>query len=206
MAKLKAPLFSLGAQGSVGKSLVFFGWKGIDVVRSHVVPANPQTAPQTTQRGYLTQIVDDIHAAQAHATSPLVAIDVTAYALYGSTLGKVMTWFNAICKQAIDQLVAGKKYCLYTDATVTPGVDQVVMHLEIVKQTGAANGVTAGTWYYGTSPTALVNTKAATIAGTNIDDTFAALVTGTKYFFQFRSTAHDDFDGTQSGIYYGTPT
>ncbi|GAH96000.1 unnamed protein product, partial [marine sediment metagenome] len=37
MAKLKGPLFSLGASQQLGKALVFFGWKGLDVVREYVI-------------------------------------------------------------------------------------------------------------------------------------------------------------------------
>ncbi|GAI66183.1 unnamed protein product, partial [marine sediment metagenome] len=64
MAKLKAPLMSLGASGQLGKSLVFFGWKGLDVVREYVIPSNPQTDLQTTQRDYLTEIVTRLHTVQ----------------------------------------------------------------------------------------------------------------------------------------------
>ncbi len=206
MGKLKAPLFSLGASGSIGKALVYFPWKGINAVRSHVVPSNPQTTPQVTQRGYLTQVVDDVHAAQADAASPLLAVDVTAYAALASTLAGSMTWFNALVKQCIEQKVAALRYAIYTDGLFTPGVDQVTAHVEFLEETGAPNSITAGNWHYGTSPTALVNTVAATIVGNAANDVIAGLVTGTKYFFQLRSTSHNDYDGTRSGIYYATPT
>ncbi len=57
MAIVKAPLLSLGARGQLGKSLVFSGWKGLKTVREHVVPANPQTAAQITQRDLVTVVV-----------------------------------------------------------------------------------------------------------------------------------------------------
>lgn len=57
MAVLKAPLLSLDARGQLGKAIVFSGWKGIKVARQHVVPANPNTADQQTQRGYVTSCV-----------------------------------------------------------------------------------------------------------------------------------------------------
>ncbi|GAH56681.1 unnamed protein product, partial [marine sediment metagenome] len=64
-------LMSLGASGQLGKALVFFPWKGLNVVREYVVPANPDTDLQGTQRGYLTTMVDAIHAAQALDPWPL---------------------------------------------------------------------------------------------------------------------------------------
>lgn len=57
MAIVKAPLLSLGASGALGKTLVGTTWKGIKVLREYVVPANPQTAGQVTQRGYMTTAV-----------------------------------------------------------------------------------------------------------------------------------------------------
>src|SRR3989304_5419175 len=44
MAKLKAPLLSFGASGKLADTLVYFPWKGLAVVRSYVIPANPNTA------------------------------------------------------------------------------------------------------------------------------------------------------------------
>ncbi|GAI68425.1 unnamed protein product [marine sediment metagenome] len=84
MAKLKAPLLSFGASGAIAKAVVYFPWKGLNVAREYVIPANPRTALQTTQRGYLTAAVDGVHAAQADATNPLDSEDASAYALYGS--------------------------------------------------------------------------------------------------------------------------
>lgn len=50
MAKVTMPLGSLSASGSLGKALVFAGWKGIQYVRKYVIPANPQSADQGDQR------------------------------------------------------------------------------------------------------------------------------------------------------------
>jgi hypothetical protein len=50
MAKVEGPLYSMGASGKLGNAMVFFGWKGLNVVRSWVKPANPQTENQGDQR------------------------------------------------------------------------------------------------------------------------------------------------------------
>ena len=57
MAKLKAPLLSFGASGAIAKSLVYFPWKGLNVVREYVIPSNPKSTLQVTQRGYLAAAV-----------------------------------------------------------------------------------------------------------------------------------------------------
>jgi len=52
MAKVKAPLMSFDARGQIAKSLVYLGWKGLKTVRQYVIPANPKSSDQQTQRGF----------------------------------------------------------------------------------------------------------------------------------------------------------
>ena len=51
MARLTAPLLSLGAAGQLGKALVFASWKGIPYARQYVIPANPNSTDQQEVRG-----------------------------------------------------------------------------------------------------------------------------------------------------------
>jgi len=57
MAKLTGPLFSLGASGSIAKTITFGKWKGIPTARQRVDPSNPNTADQQTQRGFMSLAV-----------------------------------------------------------------------------------------------------------------------------------------------------
>jgi hypothetical protein len=50
MATVKAPLMSLDASGTIGRSIVFSNWKGINYVRRHAVPANPNNPSQVAVR------------------------------------------------------------------------------------------------------------------------------------------------------------
>ena len=50
MAKSKSPLFGLEASGSVGDSVVFAKWRGVQYARRHVIPANPRTVEQMKTR------------------------------------------------------------------------------------------------------------------------------------------------------------
>lgn len=204
MAKLKAPLLSLGASQQLGKALVFFPWKGLNVVREYVVPANPQTSGQTTQRGYLTDAVTAIHDAQALAVDPLVAADVAAYALLGSVRATPRTWFNEVCKYWLDQRVAALRSAIYRAGATTPGASQLAVTIDFTED--GANTITAGDFFYGTSKTALINSFTATVVADNASATITGLTTGVKYFWQFRPSAHADFVGARSGIYYGVPT
>ena len=104
MAKVTGPLFSLSASGQIAKTLVFMKWKGIADVRKYVIPANPNTAAQQTQRAFITAAL-----AMWHVTD-WVAADLTAWNLHATTLGKVMSGFNSFVKLFVDAGVAGATY------------------------------------------------------------------------------------------------
>lgn len=50
MAKCTGPLYSLSASGKLADAMVYFTWKGVNVVREWLKPANPQSATQGDQR------------------------------------------------------------------------------------------------------------------------------------------------------------
>lgn len=50
MARVKAPLFSFEASGSLKKTIVYSQWKGRNYVREHTVPFNPQSETQVNVR------------------------------------------------------------------------------------------------------------------------------------------------------------
>jgi len=206
MAKVKAPLFGLGASGALGKSLVYFPWKGLNCCREFVVPTNPRSAPQLTQRGYVSDAVEDIHAAMGHPTLPLNETDKTAYAAWASVIKASMTWFNMAVKNWVDVTIAGDTPAVYRDGTITPGANQIAIALRSDEFDGAT--ITAGKFYYGTSKTSLVNTEVAVIVPGvfQASATIAGLTTGQKYYIQFRPDAGEDAEGAYSGIYHGTPT
>jgi len=206
MAKLKAPLMSLGATGALGKSLVFFGWKGLDVVREYVVPSNPRSALQTTQRGYLTDAVAAIHVAQALAADPLGSADIQAYAALGTTRATPRTWFNEVVKLWVDVMVAGNTPCIYCAGIISDATtDSFNIELQIEEETGS--DMVAGKFYFGTSKTSLIHSAAATVTAgdevTLVDQDLSAFLTaGVKYYVQFRPDAADPCEGAVSGIYH----
>lgn len=203
MAKLKAPLFSLGASGQIGKALVYFPWKGLNVVREHVVPSNPKTAGQTTQRGYLADAVDAIHSAMAEATRALDQTETMAYSLLGGTFSTPRTWFNVIVKQYLDQMVAGLQAIVCRGGSMTPGANQIGYRMWL-DPSGVA--VTNGNIHYGTSKTAMIHTIATTPGQMEAVKVIPGLTTGVKYYMQFKATLPVQYLGCTSGIYYATPT
>ena len=210
MAKLKAPLMSLGASGQLGKALVFFPWKGLDVVREYVVPSNPKTALQLTQRGYVTAAVALIHTAMADATNPLGQVDQTAYATLAAAKGIIMTWFNQAVKLCVNAVVAGFGQVIYTNGTLQSADKD---DFRPVARLTEAAGITiaAGKFYLGTSKTNLYLSEVATIvantsASLTIGNGFSGLTAGVKYYWQFRPDTADPAEGCDSGIYSGVAT
>ncbi|MBA7570861.1 hypothetical protein ES708_12617 [subsurface metagenome] len=199
MAKLKAPLLSLGASGAIGKTIVYFGWKGLDCAREYVVPSNPKTEPQNTQRGYVIAAVEAIHAAQVDAVNPLEEVDKSAYALYGSTFPTPRTWFNQIIQRWL--LAAGSEEvsAIYANGEF----EDVGVGATTITLFNHQTADQAGFMVVGTSKTAMLTAVAADgVAGVHTG-VFTDLVKGVKYFFQFRPTkVADDKYVARSGIYY----
>lgn len=203
MAKLKAPLLSLGASGAIGKAIVFFPWKGLNVAREYVIPANPNTTPQQTQRGYVIDCVALIHGVEAAAVGPLAALDKMAYALLGSLKPTPRTWFNTIVKQWIDQKILGLIPAIWAGFTITAGDTTLTV---LGSGTPESSAPTGGFLKYGVSKTNLSSSLACTVAELSVGKLIPGLTNGTKYYIQYRPSTPVTFLGTDSGIYYGTPT
>lgn len=198
MAKLKGPLFSLGASQQIGKALVYFSWKGLNVVREYVVPSNSRTSGQTTQRGYLSDVVGYIHSAQADA-APLDETDTMAYATWASVVKAATTWFNQCVKNYLDQKVAGKNGQVFRNGSTTPGADK----LDVEIWSHVAPAVSTGNFWVGTSKTALIRSVAAICVSHKYSQAITGLTTGVKYYWQFRPATPAAALGQMSGIYYG---
>lgn len=70
MAKVTGPLFSLSASGTLADTITFSMWKGTPYVRLTVIPNNPQTASQQSQRSTMTAGVSTWkHGVSCNATS-----------------------------------------------------------------------------------------------------------------------------------------
>lgn len=201
MAKLKGPLFSLGASQQIGKALVYFGWKGLNVVREYVIPSNPKTALQTTQRGHMTYAVQYIHDTQAELASPWTDADAAAYALWASVVQASTTWFNQAVRHIIDRRILGLQIRIFRGRLITyPASGEIHISITCSGSAGATGRIV-----YGTSKTSMVNSKAATIVAGSVTCTITGLTNGVKYYMQYQALTAAAYLGLRSGIYYGTP-
>lgn len=171
MAKVKAPLFGFSASGKLANSLVYMKWKGIDDVREYVVPSNPRSADQTTQRGYMTSAVGKWHS------TGFTADDVTAFNLWASTLAAVMSGFNAFVRMVLDSLRSALPVVKLYDCAVG-GIGAAGATVTIESDQG--NDVNL---YYGTTKTTLLTQETGAYVGTTWTFTLAGLAASTDYYF-----------------------
>lgn len=177
MAKLSGPLFSMAASGKIAGTLVYSIWKGIKYARQLIIPANPKTAAQQTQRGFLTSALAQWH----DVDFPLGAIDKSNLNRLAGIQGTAMSGFNIYVKEYIQTRVLGGTPVKLHDTTEDIPTDT---EMEIT----CNHSSSAVIWIrYGTSKTALVNTQLRDEAGTpGLLSTFSliSLTPSTRYYYQ----------------------
>ena len=194
-AILTAPLFSFGARGALAKALVYFPWKGLDAVRSYVVPANPQTSAQTTQRGYMTSAVALWH------TLSFLAIDISAWNRLANLSARARSGFNRFVEEFINEIIDGNVWEDLSDVVITP-VSATAFTVNVTK---ASTG-NVPSLRYGTSPTNMPNTIAMTdLTGDDYDADLTSLNANTLYYFTI-DVGSQGTDWGRLGVYtYRTP-
>jgi len=193
MAKVTAPLLSFTARGQIAGTLVYFPWKGIDAVRSYVIPANPNSAAQQTQRGYFGDAVDLWH------TLGLDADDRTAWNRFATTLPTPQSGFNAFVRDYINLRTGGLSAAATAmgfNGSLADDADGTFTG--VITEDGSAVAVDM---LWGTSPTALLNVE----AGTEVVNVWtcdpATNVAGQTIYARFRIEAAANAIIGWSGIY-----
>lgn len=187
MAIVTAPLFSFGARGKLAKSLVYLGWKGLATVRQYVVPANPNSTGQATQRGYFGAAVAAWQGAGWNAA------DLAAWNAKAALAASPRSGFNEFCSGYIGAKVAGYDVQVISSIVVS---NEASNGFNV-----AAAGTTGKTYkiYYGTSPTQLTLDSAVVNTSGALTVSLTGLASSTKYYFQIRNTAANEWDITGIG-------
>ena len=173
MAKLKMPLMGMEASGQLGKTLVYFNWKGLNCARMHVTPANPNTAAQQARRTLMTEAVDNFH------DTTLTDTDIDGWRRLAGIQAKPMTYFNVYVKKYIETDDASEDWVsFHNDVTssTTPGE----VDFSIDADTGKSVTVR-----YGNSASYMPNTQVLTETAGTYEETVASLDQGSVVFYQF---------------------
>lgn len=176
MGKVNAPLFGISASGQIGKTLVFFGWKGLNCVRMHVVPANPNTAAQQGVRTKLTNAVDAFHAGAFTST------DLDGWRRFASISPTPMTYFNRFVKSHIDAVNNSETWVtMYNDATDSTTAEEIDFSIDAA--TGKSLSVR-----WGTSPSYMPSSNALSEDAGTYTYTATGETEGATVYYQFYQT------------------
>lgn len=187
MAKVKGPLFSLDARGKIADTLVYLGWKGLKTVRQYVIPANPNTTAQQTQRGYFSDAIDAWQEAEFSSD------DVTAWNLLAQARKAVASGFNMFVQAFVNAKVSGNAFTVLSNVSV----DSITATGATITASISADKTTK--IYYGTSITNMAETDDLTFSVDEATVTLSGLSSTTTYFFYLQNTATDESGRT--GIY-----
>ncbi len=190
MAKVTAPLFGFSASGKIADSLVFMKWKGIATVRKYLIPANPKSAAQTTQRNRLAAAVLAWH------TVALTALDQVAWNVLATLAAKPLSGFNKFVKEFLRIDIAGDTWELLTVGSAVPGSAG-----ELDVQIDSDDAATVVVAKYGTKKTLLLTEINLSETTGTWSVTITGLDAGVKYYVQFIQVT-SGIEGI-SGIYEG---
>lgn len=187
MAKVKGPLFSLDARGKIADTLVYMGWKGLQTVRQYVIPSNPNSANQQTQRGYFSDAVD------AWQASGYVTADVTAWNLLAQALKAVASGFNMFVRYYVNAKVAGNDFTILSNiatSSITANACDISADIASDETTKC---------YYGTSITNMKEVEDGVFDVDHTDIALTGLSSSTTYYFYLINEAASEAGRT--GIY-----
>lgn len=205
MALVDAGALSLGASGTIGKTMTFSSWKGRPYVRRRVIPSNPKSAPQMATRAWMrwgSRVWASLSGAN-QATWQTRA-DAQKFSPFNAFVQLGMTnQVQGSGFQREDPAEASDPPAAPTGASATAGVRQLVLDW-----TDPATGDVFGVIIYRSTTTGFTpgpsNVIAVVDAGveTYVD---TGLETGTPYYYR---AAGFDFAGVLGSLvaqFTGTP-
>jgi hypothetical protein len=191
MAKVTGPLLSIDASGKIGESIVFTRWRGTKVVRQFVKPANPNTAAQQTQRGYLTDAI----AKWVQETPPVVQQGWRDF-----QAGQPISGVNEYVKRAIEALQDSKTLLGIANVVLTPGDDQITVALDTEQSVKCR-------YFYGTKHRVYSASVDDAAAGTSHSKAITGLTGGVLYYvFIGLETTYAATKWCEAGEFTATPT
>jgi hypothetical protein len=207
MVRVKGPMFSLSASGTIGKTATFSNWKGRDYVRRHAIPSNPRSGLQVGVRsvfGFISQDYKNLLPAQKADWAGIAAnTDITPLNAQQATdvdrARRNLGWqqdLTAVNPASIDAPTAGAAAAQPKTLIVTwtdPAANKPDYCYAIYSST--VTGFTPD----------ISNLIAVVKFGTNTY-THRNLVTGTPYYYRIRGLSKSGFLGTLEAQFTGTPT
>jgi hypothetical protein len=134
MVKLTGPCFSLGASGTLGKTVTFSHWKGRAYARQRIIPNNPKSGGQLGARAmweFITQNWDALSTAEKATWAARAAqTTISPFNAYCSYNAARWHTFNAPSQQ--DPALEANTPGVITTFTATGGVREVVLDIQLL--------------------------------------------------------------------------
>jgi hypothetical protein len=194
MAKVRGAFGGFGTTQQIGKAYVFFIWKGINAIRTWVIPANPNTGAQQAQRGNFTLLVAIWHSGL------LLVRDIVAWERSAGTVKyRPQSGFNrfiGVFRSLFYAGMSGTHLTNATDLATGAAVWQTRMSADDWAATNAC------TKFWGTSPTSMWHTDTPIYA---IGDWTSSVINtglpvGAKVYWRYRIVDGVAMQEGESGI------
>lgn len=103
MVKLRGPLLSLDASGSLADAITYSKWKGRHYARQRVIPTNPQSGAQTGRRAMLSFLSKqwDGFSASDQATWQSIADDLVVDPFHAYLSENMKHWHNFLAPSQV---------------------------------------------------------------------------------------------------------
>ena len=187
MAKIKGPLFSIVAMGTIGKSLTYRERKGIDDVKKYTRTINPDTSGQQIQKSYFKNAID------SWSIDGYSEADKLAWNKFASTKKFITSGFNRFTSFKIIAEKEGSTWnkltnCIIYDVTATGFKVDIDVSSDL-----------SGILYLGNSKYSMLSEFIGVFSVNKYTFTITGLQDGTKVFFYIRNTSIGE--GARTGIY-----
>lgn len=187
MAKVKGPLFSITAIGTVDNKLIYRNRKGLDDVKKYTKTVNPNTPGQQTQKSYFKNAID------AWSVDGYSEADKLAWNRYASTKKVITSGFNRFTSFKIIAEREGSTWHKLTNCTIYDVIDTgFKVDIDV-------SSSLFGILYLGTSKYSMLTKFTGVFSMNKYTFTITGVPDRTKVFFYIKNTSIGE--GARTGIY-----
>jgi len=187
VAKVKGPLFSIVAMGTIDNDLTYRKRKGIDDVKKYIKTVNPDTPGQQTQKGFFKNAID------AWSIDGYSEADKIAWNQFAKTKKVITSGFNRFTSSKIMAEKEGSTWNKLTNCTIYD-VTAAGFKVDI-----DVNSDLSGILYIGVSKYSMLREIVGVFSVNKYTFTVADLQDENKYYFYIKNTSVGE--GARTGIY-----
>ena len=114
MARVKSPLLSIDARGSLGNAITYQKWRSLRVARGKSEPSKKCSAAQRRQRSFFSGAAEQYHLPE------FTAVDVKSWKIYGNRGRVRRSSYNAFVKHYEQVKKRGQDFVLFTFRAAEP--------------------------------------------------------------------------------------